>query len=233
LAADAEDRKGISEIRHVTGILSLYDELQRRHPNLLIDNCCAGGRRNDIETLRRSVPLWRSDFWTSPVPMQCQTYGLAQWIPFYGHAAGPADPYVFRSNIHPSGVMLLDMRKPSQDFSLLKRLIAEYRRIAPNLLGDYYPLTPYSQANDAWMAWQFDRPEQGKGVVQAFRRTEANDESLRVKLHGLEPNAVYALTYLDADGSTDMTGRQLVEGGLTMTIKDRPGAAIVVYEKRP
>ena len=63
LAADAPDRRGISEIRHVTGFLAFYDELLRRHPNLLIDNCCAGGRRNDIETLRRSVPLWKSDIW--------------------------------------------------------------------------------------------------------------------------------------------------------------------------
>ena len=61
LAADSPDRRGVAEIRHVTGFLAFYDELLRRHPKLLIDNSCAGGRRNDIATLRRSVPLWKSD----------------------------------------------------------------------------------------------------------------------------------------------------------------------------
>ena len=54
--ADAPDRQGISEIRHVTNLLAYWDELQRRHPDLLIDECASGGRRNDIEMMRRAVP---------------------------------------------------------------------------------------------------------------------------------------------------------------------------------
>ena len=59
---DAEDRQGITEIRHVEGYLAYWDELRRRHPEMLIDTCASGGRRNDLETLRRAVPLLRSDF---------------------------------------------------------------------------------------------------------------------------------------------------------------------------
>lgn len=231
LAADTEDRKGITEIRHVTGFLAFYDELLRRHPNLLIDNCCAGGRRNDIEILRRAVPLWRSDVWSMPEPMQCQTYGLAQWIPFFGHLAGPIDPYVFRSNMYPSGVMNVDMRNTNQDFELLRRLVAQYRQIAPNLLGDYYPLTPYSQANDAWIAWQFDRPEQGEGIVQAFRRTGCQQESMRVKLRGLEPDAVYSLINLDVPGTIELRGQELLEQGLPIAISAKPGAVVITYKR--
>jgi len=54
---DAEDRQGITENHHVTGYLAYWDELLRRHPGLLIDSCASGGRRNDLETMRRSVPL--------------------------------------------------------------------------------------------------------------------------------------------------------------------------------
>lgn len=38
-----------------------------------------------------------------------------------------------------------------------------------NYYGDYYPLTPYSRANDVWIAWQFHRSELDTGMVQAFR----------------------------------------------------------------
>ena len=41
------------------------------------------------------------------------------------------------------------------------------------MLGDYYPLTSYSLQPDHWIAWQFNRPETGDGVVQAFRRPSA------------------------------------------------------------
>ena len=35
---DAPDRQGITEIKHVTGYLAYWDELRRRHPNMLIDS---------------------------------------------------------------------------------------------------------------------------------------------------------------------------------------------------
>ena len=63
---DAEDRQGITENHLVTGYLAYWDELRRRHPNMLIDTCASGGRRNDIETLRRAVPLLRSDWLLEP-----------------------------------------------------------------------------------------------------------------------------------------------------------------------
>ena len=46
-------------------------------------------------------------------------------------------------------------------------------------------------------------------MVQAFRRKESIYESMRGKLHGLEPDAVYTLTHLDSAGTTEMTGREL------------------------
>lgn len=41
-ANDAEDRQGITEIKYVTGYLEYWDELIRRHPNMLIDSCASG-----------------------------------------------------------------------------------------------------------------------------------------------------------------------------------------------
>ena len=74
---DPEDRQGITEIRHVMGYQAYWDELRRRHPDMLIDSCASGGRRNDLETLRRAVPLLRSDYIMEPVGNQCHTYTLA------------------------------------------------------------------------------------------------------------------------------------------------------------
>jgi alpha-galactosidase len=114
-----------------------------------------------------------------------------------------------------------------------KKAYDECRRIAPlMLLGDYYPLTPYSLAKDTWIAWQFDRPEKGEGVVQAFRRAECPSTSIRVRLGGLDQNAVYTLTDFDVLANKETTGRELLEGGLPIVLKDRPAAAVISYKKK-
>ena len=61
-----------------------------------------------------------------------------------------------------------DLRRDDLDYDLLKWGLNEWRRIKKYFFGDYYPLTPYSLYNDVWIAWQFDRPEEGEGVVQVF-----------------------------------------------------------------
>ena len=51
---------------------------------MLIDSCASGGRRNDLETMRRAVPLWRSDYAFEPIGQQCMTYGIRLWLPYHG-----------------------------------------------------------------------------------------------------------------------------------------------------
>jgi alpha-galactosidase len=228
---DAPDRQGITEIKHVTGYLAYWDELRRRHPNMLIDSCASGGRRNDLETLRRAVPLLRSDYIIEPVGNQGHTYGIAFWMPYYGTGTGAVDSYMLRSVMCPHFTACFDMRRRDLDYALVRRVLGQWRQFAPNYFGDYYPLTPYSLDNTAWIAWQFDRPEAGQGMVQAFRRKESFYESIRVRLRGLEPGARYAIIDLDRPGVKEIVGRELMETGLSIAIQDQPGSAVIVYRR--
>jgi len=104
---DAEDRQGITENLYVQGHLAFWDELRRRNPGLRIDSCASGGRRNDLETMRRAVPLLRSDFQFPNMKgvvegNQGHTYGLSFWLPFQGTGTYSYDAYSFRSFYLPS-----------------------------------------------------------------------------------------------------------------------------------
>lgn len=112
---DAPDRQGITEIQHVTGYLAYWDELRRRHPDLLIDSCASGGRRNDLETMRRAVPLWRTDFRLDPVGTQCHSYGISFWLPLSGTGTGTYAAYDFRSNMVPLLNCIWDVQIASQE----------------------------------------------------------------------------------------------------------------------
>ena len=106
------------------------------------------------------------------------------------------------------------------------------KRVAPNYVGDFYPLTPYSLDRDAWMGWQFDRPESGEGMVQVFRREESIYRSADLVLRGLDRTARYTITDLDApDNPRKMTGRDLLEKGLPVEIGSRPGSALFTYKR--
>jgi len=45
-----------------------------------------------------------------------------------------------------------------------------------------------------WLAWQFDVPEKGEGMVQAFRREQSPYKSVRFPLRGLEADAQYQVS---------------------------------------
>jgi len=228
---DFPDRQGITENHYVTGLLSYWDELLSRNPSRWIDTCASGGRRNDLETLRRAAPLLRSDYTEKPVAHQCHTYGLSLWLPWYGSGTGNTDPYLIRSSICPAWRIGLDMRKKDNDYDALRKHVADFRTIAPNLMGDYYPLSPYSQEDDVWMAFQFNKPEDGTGTVMAFRRAKCEAGSVRFKLKGLEPGATYEVKDLDSPQPVSLTGAELLDAGVLAAIPARPGAALLVYRK--
>jgi alpha-galactosidase len=240
--ADAPDRQGITENLYIQGKLAYWDELRRRFPDILIDSCASGGRRNDLETLRRAVPLLRSDYYSASQPgnpaayagSQGQTYGISSWFPYFGIGVFCDDVYDARSHITPSLGMAsypFSTKKGPIDPALPRRM-ADWRAVVDEFYGDYYPLTKYSLAEDEWIAWQFNRPELGRGMVQAFRRPNSPYESIRVKLQGLDKDAVYTLTNLDVAGTTEATGRELSEKGLLIVLGNPREAALITYKKK-
>jgi len=231
---DASDRQGITENFYVQGYLALLDSLLARNPAIWSDVSASGGRRNDLETLRRALPLRRSDYEApngSPEAMQAQTHGLSSWLPYYGVLGQTTPLYSARSTYLPAIVFPSDFDTSAKALPEVKRVFEEYHRVAPLMLGDYYPLTDYSLQLDQWIAWQFDRPDQGDGVVQVFRRSKCPETSRRFLLHALDPSTRYEITDFDALVRSKASGKELIEKGLAVHIKDRPGAAVIMYRR--
>ncbi len=229
---DAPDRQGITELRHVEGYLKYWDELRRRHPNLVIDTCASGGRRNDIETLRRAVPLLRSDYRFEPTGTQGHTYGMAQWIPYFGTGVPDTSDYVVRSHWCPwLGIGRDQPRQAGLDWTEYHRMVEQWRRGRDYMLGDYYPLTSYSLDKSVWMAWQFDRPDQNAGMVQVFRRSESLYQAACLPLYGLEPESQYEFTDMDTGRTELFSGQTLLEEGLPVTVLQRPSSRVLLYRK--
>ena len=220
------DRQGMAEIKHVIGYLNYMDELQKRHPNMFIDICAAGGKRLELENLRRAVPLWRSDYAFEPTGVQGQTYGLSSWIPFSGAGVNSINTYDFLSNMSPSIVLNMDARIKDADYPLLRRLLSQWKELRDDFRGDYYPLTPYSLENNVWIGWEFFCPEKGIGFIQMFNRPASIYDSGVCRLKGLKRDKQYRILDLETNESSQYNGAQLLDEGLRFSFKKAPEAKL-------
>ncbi|MCL2623361.1 MAG: alpha-galactosidase, partial [Planctomycetaceae bacterium] len=225
---DAADRQGITEIRHVEGYLAYWDELRRLNPGLLIDTCASGGRRNDLETLRRAIPLHRSDYHRDPDANQAQTYGIAQWMPFFGIGGG-GDDYILRSTVAPCNTFGVDMRIENQNLDSMREHLALRDRIKKFYLGDFYPLSAWSLDLSLWMAWQYDLPEAGQGMIQVFRRDQSEYEAAAYRLRGLNSELFYRIEDVDVGEIGVFKGQELMERGFRVTIPEKRTAKVFIY----
>jgi alpha-galactosidase len=228
---DPPEREGMAENLHTRGYLAFWDALRERFPGVLLDSCASGGRRNDLETMRRSVTLHPTDHPYDDLPVkQCLRHTLFQWMPFFGGPVLPlsqVDVCAFRSTMGLSTVIGFDLRQ-KHDLDLLRKLTAEWHKIAPCFYGDFYPLTSYSLADDVWMAWQFHRPAENDGVVQVFRRPASPHESAVMPLLGIDPSCTYEITDFDEAAPARKNGADLI-AGLRVTMPEGPSARTVYY----
>ncbi len=224
---DEAGRQGISEIRHIEGLYAFWDALRACKPSLIIDDCSSGGRRLDFEALRRSVPLWSSDYYCNSYP-QCSPEGsqshqmsLSQWLPLFGSGFGAGNSltssWVFRSNL--STAMSYSHLFPYN--KQFKTLVSQAVRTRPLLYGNYYVLTePDPFDKSVWQAYECFRPDLDEGFLLAFRRLNAEEGTETFCLRGLDPDTVYAVS--DADKAwqapQELTGRELMEEGFSVKL---------------
>ena len=244
--SDANDRQGISEMRYVEGLYTMWAELIRRNPGLTIDNCASGGRRIDLEMCRLSWPLWRSDYNDIGQGLKGEAYwprmgladqihsaGLALYVPLHAGPLWDMSPYSVRSCM--SGTVILYERILHEKFpdELAKQGIAEVKQLRKFYLGDYYPLMPLTASQEDWWAYQLDRPDLAAGIVLAFRRPDSTRVSATVRLRGIDPDAQYEVsitgeTY-EQTPFVRMSGKTLCE--LKLDIPAQPGSVLLQYRR--
>ena len=232
--ADEPGRSGIKEIRHIENLYKFWDYLLERFPGLLIDNCASGGKRLDWESIGRSAPLWRSDYYhyDDPDGYQCHTYGLNFFLPIHGTGILLPDQYSFRSSLSSALQCNWKVTEPGVSVLDMQQRIREYRDIREYYYEDYYPLSGTGDltGSDVWLAYQMHRPSDDSGIVVAFRRQDAPDAEYTVRLGGLTPDASYTLVDCDTQAETVRSGRELTEG-LTLRLDNPKSSLLIKYCK--
>lgn len=231
---DTPDRQGMTEIRYVEGLYTMWDEMLARFPGLYIDNCASGGRRIDLEACMRSVPLWRSDTGCSPGHPdwnQQQYHGLGHYVPLNTIGTWATDAYTCRSGA--TGGVPLEWPYLDEGFSLEKAQVAmaEIRENRKFYYGDFYPLTPMTAGADSFPVYQLHRPDLDAGLVLAFRREHCRIVGLVVAPAAVKPDASYQVEFIDENREkrvANMTGKEMT-AGLELRVKAPAQSMAVRY----
>lgn len=235
------DRWGITENHYVTGYLAYWDSLIAENPEMMLDSCASGGRRNDLESVRRSVSLHKTDAdYSDFTRKQAMHYSFYQWLPYFGTpVTGPGytsdiEKYAFRTAMIPWFTYSYDVRKTAEEngYGSAAEALAEWRDTNMYFWGDYYPLTEWSNSNTDWIGWEFYDDEKRGGIIQFYRRDDSDEDMKTVVLRGLDANTTYVIHDYDGDPISLATGRELCETGLAVVIPEKRSSALIKFTAR-
>ncbi len=239
--ADREGRKGITEMKYVEGLYWLWDSLVQRFPGLLIDDCASGGRRIDLETMRRAVYLWRSDTGCYPdtgdmrpsVWSENQILALSEYLPYHACAVWEPDAFTLRSAATQGLACNFDLLSPDFDFVLARKALGEVAGLRQFWEeGSFYPLTVPTVREDVWAAWQL--AGDGRGCAVFFRRGQCPWEEQRFCLRELDPMARYQVCLRDEDLQEtylELEGREFL-AGIKIRIPRSRASVVLTYLRR-
>ena len=191
---ETQDRIGAIENGHVQGHIRFWDTLAERNPGLLFDICASGGRRNEMESLRRGVPYHYTDVgYGSHAIKQKQARFLNEWAPYHRSSfcdwRDENDRYIPGSDHTPDAFTFICSFSPAMrmcENENLKEIAEKYNAIWEKtasfmLDADYYPLTECRKSTKDFYGEQFEIPEKGIGFFRII--SNVDNEAIEAELN--------------------------------------------------
>ena len=220
--------------RYMLGVYSLLGRISERYPDMLIESCAGGGGRFDLGMLCFSPQIWASDN-TDPFHRTAIQLGTSLAYPVsaigshvtHGVVSGFCADLRFRAATAEFGAYGYEFDPNSiakEDRDWLKTRLGDvHRRENLMLCGDLYRLLA-DEKFAAYMQVSKDKTQALFTLIQ-FHFTAA-DEVKRVRLRGLNENALYRSS---ADGKT-YCGPALMNAGLWFDGLVCAGGKVVTVE---
>ncbi len=231
------NRRGITENKYVLGYLQFWKDLLARNPGMLIDACASGGQRNDLETMRLSVPLQYTDCGIGENEPYKVAFSrtLFGWLPYFrqhlGYWNGDMDNYAFHLAISPAQTYLMPHTAPQSTVDYIIKMDSLRDTAARMMLkDDYYPLSPDTREKSGYYAVQFHDADAGKGLIHIIRHEENEDDTITVFPMAIDDDAVYTFVSPEFDRQMTISGSKLRENGFSVSIPKRSGE-LFFYEK--
>jgi alpha-galactosidase len=187
----SEDGDTAREVAHVQGVYRVMEEIRRRHPEVWLEMCAAGGNRIDSEMIRRADSYWISDQTTMTDGQRLQSASAAMVLPsryrYTAMAQSAAEDALPKAghefSEEPwltalSGTFGIMQPFASWSTSVRKqaaREVMRFKEIRHLLDGDVTILRDdATRPNRGWEAWEFSDAASGEAALFAFRQDSSD-----------------------------------------------------------
>ena len=221
---EPEHDRGRLQHDHIRGIWRVWSWILEHHPDVGLENCSSGGRRNDLGMLGRTHRSQSSDQFRHPDSIRYQSSGFNTVIPgdrvstYTCCGLSPYPDVGFHANFGGMLALSEDFEHwPPEELARAKKHVQVYRSIRHLLGKDFYPLFPQPQSLGEWDGWQYHDPEQDEGFVLLFRaRSQQDKASPRLQALASEQRYLFIDPYSGAEQV--LAGAELLNQGLPVDL---------------
>jgi alpha-galactosidase len=238
-------------VRYTQNLYDILDELRQKHPRLEIESCAGGGGRIDLGILRRAEQVWPSDNTEALDRLTIQrgfTYAytphiMMSWVndvPDFNHRSAPLQFRFLMAMQGSLGIGADLNRWQPEDLAEAKRMIGHYKSIRDTVQnGLLYRLASPGTGN--FSASEYVSENKSQAVLFAFLHSQQFGRTLSaVVLQGLDGNATYALSRLDAKPNEKnsilplkLSGAYLMEHGLPLLLEGDYDSTAIKFDRTP
>lgn len=227
-------------VKYMRNIEYIWQHLNEKFPDLLMENCAAGGGRADYAMLKYTDRVNRSDnadvvdamilhegFATFFLPKLAGGAGNIPPSPYADYLNGRSVPLDFRINMGMTGSMSIGiniLKSDEGELEKLKDATKRFKELRPALQDSYFYRICSARENP-YCVWQYVRRNRSEFTVFAFGHGMHQwDKQLpSFRMRGLKPDEIYRC------GEMEMTGRALMNLGVHISLKGDYDSVVMTW----
>ena len=244
----ADAGTGVTEclsIRHHQAVYKMYENLKRRFPHVVFENCAGGGARTDLGMMKSFNHTWVSDWQKAPRSLTV-TNGMTMALP-----PERVDRLFAGMGCHEHGSLDLQMRNTMLTHMTLNvvapvnaipnpvqvEFVRHSVEIYKNFIRPFLPTaktyhhTPETGLlNDDFYALEVAAPDYSRGAVAVFSMPDAKLHRFAVIPKGVNAELTYKVTLDNSGASYTAKGVDLLSQGVPLNLPAPLLSELILYE---
>lgn len=234
-------------LRHFNAVYKMYQNLKKRFPNVIFENCAGGGGRTDLGIMKSFNHTWVSDCQCAPESVLI-TNGMTMALP-----PEKVDRLFAGMGCHRFGSLGIQMRNTMLTHMTLN-VIAPFDTVMNVQQADFVKhsvkvykefIRPFLAESKVWhhtpdtadakktgiCALEISAPDKSRGAAAVFALVNPSDKSFTFKAKGADKSKNYVV-YLDNGGeSFTVTGKELCMNGIEIDISSALSSELILYKE--
>ena len=235
-------------LRRFNAIYKMYDNLKKRFPDVIFENCAGGGGRTDLGLMKYFSHTWVSDNQRAPYSVMI-TNGMTMALPpekvdrlFAGmgcHDQGSLDFHIRNTML---GHMSLNTIAPfgrtynPLQMNFVKHSINIYKGFIRDFLptAKIYHHTPDTKENikNGYSCLEISAENKAKGTVACFTLSTPSTDTFTVFPKGIDTGKTYIVTLDNSGDEFEVSGRQLMTHGINIRIPTVLSSELILYKEK-